>query len=79
MFVTIVENIEISAGYFRLVIHSPELAENTKPGQFIMMKVGDNYDPLLRRPMGIHKISNKMLLLIFWVQLDKFWATVRRT
>ena len=59
MFVTIVENNEISAGYFRLAIHSPELAENTKPGQFIMMKVGDNYDPLLRRPMGIHKISNK--------------------
>ena len=59
MFVTIVENNEISTGYFRLVIHSPELAENTKPGQFIMVKVGDNYDPLLRRPMGIYKISNK--------------------
>ncbi len=59
MFVTIVENIEISAGYFRLVIHSPELAENTNPGQFIMMKVADNYDPLLRRPMGIYKVSNK--------------------
>jgi dihydroorotate dehydrogenase electron transfer subunit len=59
MFVTIVENNEIFAGYFRLVIHSPGLAKNTKPGQFIMLKVGDNYDPLLRRPMGIYKISNR--------------------
>ncbi len=59
MFETIVENNEISAGYFRLVIHSPELAKKTKPGQFFMMKVGDNYDPLLRRPMSIYKISSK--------------------
>lgn len=59
MFVTIVENNEISVGYFRLVVHSPELAGKTKPGQFVMMKVSDNCDPLLRRPMGIYKISNR--------------------
>ncbi len=59
MLANIIENTEISRGYFRLILHSAGLAENTKPGQFVMVKVGKNYDPLLRRPMGLYKISSK--------------------
>ena len=59
MLASIIENNEIPSGYFRLILHSPDLAENAKPGQFVMMKVGENYDPLLRRPMGVYKISSK--------------------
>lgn len=58
MIADILENHGVTSGYFRLVLHSPELVQNTKPGQFIMMKVSNNYDPLLRRPMSVYKISN---------------------
>ena len=54
----ILENYEIASGYFKLTIDSAELAEKTKPGQFVMMKVHEGYDPLLRRPMGIYKVIN---------------------
>lgn len=55
----IIDNHEVAPAYFQLTLDSPELAQNTKPGQFIMIKVNDDhYDPLLRRPMGIYKISN---------------------
>ena len=54
----VLENYEIASGYFKLTFDSAELAEKTKPGQFVMMKVHEDYDPLLRRPMGIYKVLN---------------------
>ncbi len=54
----ILDNSEISPGYFRLALDSLELSKKVRPGQFIMMKVSENYDPLLRRPMGVYKISD---------------------
>jgi len=59
MLAEISENKEVASGYFRLVLHSPELARSVRPGQFFMMKVAENYDPLLRRPMGIYKVSSR--------------------
>ena len=53
----ILENYEIASGYFKLTFDSAELAEKTKPGQFVMVKVHEDYDPLLRRPMGIYKVK----------------------
>lgn len=57
MFANILENFEIAPGYFRLSIDCPGLAKNVCPGQFVMMKVGENYDPLLRRPMSVYRVS----------------------
>ncbi len=57
MLANILDNQEVSPGYFRLTLDSPELVQNTRPGQFVMMKVNEHHDPLLRRPMGICKIS----------------------
>lgn len=54
----VLENHEVVPGYFKLVLDSIELAKKARPGQFLMMKVSESYDPLLRRPMGIYKISN---------------------
>ncbi len=50
------ENKEISEGYFRLSIDCKEVADRALSGQFAMVRVGDSYDPLLRRPFSLHKI-----------------------
>lgn len=58
MLANIVENIEISPGYFRLTLQVPAFSMNALPGQFVMLKMSESHDPLLRRPMGIYKTSN---------------------
>ncbi len=35
---------------------SPELARSAAPGQFVHLRCGPGWDPLLRRPMSIYKI-----------------------
>jgi dihydroorotate dehydrogenase electron transfer subunit len=49
----VLSNIEVSPGYFRLRLTAPKNTADTVPGQFLMVKVRDAIDPLLRRPFGI--------------------------
>ncbi len=42
---------------FRLTVQAPLIAESAQPGQFVMIRVQETLDPLLRRPFSIHKIS----------------------
>jgi dihydroorotate dehydrogenase electron transfer subunit len=53
----ILSNVELSPGYFRMRMTSPgELLESV-PGQFLMLKVTDSIDPLLRRPFGLFDVG----------------------
>ena len=38
----------------KMVISSPEMAKETKPGQFLEIRVVDDIEPLLRRPISIY-------------------------
>jgi len=38
-----------------LRIYCPPIANQIKPGQFVMLKVSDNTSPLLRRPFSVYK------------------------
>jgi dihydroorotate dehydrogenase electron transfer subunit len=49
----VLSNIEVSPGYFRLRLAAPKDAAGPQPGQFLMVKVRDAIDPLLRRPFGV--------------------------
>lgn len=42
---------------FRLSVHAPLLSAAAHPGQFVMVRVSDSFDPLLRRPFSIHQQS----------------------
>lgn len=50
----ILYNDEIIPGYFRIGVSwkTPEIA----PGHFVMLKVSDGLDPLLRRPLGVYNV-----------------------
>lgn len=51
---TILYNEEVSPRFFRLGLEwkTPEIL----PGHFVMLRVSDGLDPLLRRPFGIYKV-----------------------
>jgi len=63
---TIVKNIPVSNDTHLLALDCPEIAKAATPGQFLMIKVTDGADPLLRRPYSISGIDQdgNMLLLV---------------
>jgi len=55
----IIFNRKISSDYYKMRVFCPEIASRAKPGQFVMVRVHQLLDPLLRRPFGIHGISSE--------------------
>jgi len=53
--------------YFLFTIESSEIAQEAQPGQFIMVRVSENYHPLLRRPFSIHSRYKNLLEIFFQV------------
>jgi len=50
-------NKEVSPTYYNMGVDCPEIASRAAPGQFIMVRVSNQLDPLLRRPFVIHRIQ----------------------
>jgi dihydroorotate dehydrogenase electron transfer subunit len=44
---------------YRMLLHSPTIAGEARPGQFMMLQVRDGNDPLLRRPFSFHRILSE--------------------
>jgi dihydroorotate dehydrogenase electron transfer subunit len=51
----ILKNVKIKSIYFLLEIDCPSIANEAKPGQFVMIRISDDPYPLLRRPFSIYK------------------------
>ena len=47
----IVSNEEVAEKIFRLIVDAQELAETSRAGQFVQVKISDEFT--LRRPLGI--------------------------
>ncbi len=43
------------------------MAAAAKPGQFINAKINDSFEPLLRRPFGIHKVNGVKISIMYKV------------
>lgn len=53
---------------FRLTVMAPQIAEEARPGQFVMVQTAPGQDPLLRRPFSIHQVSgNGTIQILFKV------------
>ena len=52
----IISQERISGQIFRLRLHSPEIAGAARCGQFVMIRVREGTDPLLRRPFSFSRI-----------------------
>lgn len=54
----VLSNVEVSPGYFRMRMTAPPAFSGAKPGQFVMVRVRQAIDPLLRRPFGIFDLGS---------------------
>jgi dihydroorotate dehydrogenase electron transfer subunit len=52
----VIANRRLSDDYNVLVLDAPEIAAVAAPGQFVMVKAGRGYDPLLRRPFSVFEV-----------------------
>lgn len=51
----VLNNRRIKSIYYLLEISCPSIANEARPGQFVMVKTSDDHHPLLRRPFSIYK------------------------
>lgn len=55
----IILNKKLCGKYWQLTIDAARIAQKALPGQFVTIKVSNDYEPFLRRPFSIHKIITK--------------------
>jgi len=51
----ILVNQEIAPGHFKVVLKLEDFSEPIRAGQFFHIRAGSDYDPLLRRPISVHR------------------------
>ncbi len=54
----VILNEQVSPGYFKIRLTAPREIVKSKPGQFVMVRVFEGIDPLLRRPFGIYNVGS---------------------
>ncbi len=52
--VTVLENVSLARGTYRLRFACPEIARQIVPGQFVMLRLEGTSDPLLARPLALY-------------------------
>ena len=53
---SVIANRLLSSDYNVLALAAPAIAAAAEPGQFVMIKAGPGFDPLLRRPFSVFEI-----------------------
>lgn len=67
----VLENRPMAPGIYRLRVEAPEIARIARPGQFVMVRIGQTLDPLLRRPFSIHAVYGSRTLDILFRVVGK--------
>ena len=65
--VGIISNEKITPRFYKMRVKSEYLAKNIKPGQFVEVRCSDGFDPLLRKPLGAHRIYKDGVELLYEV------------
>src|SRR3989339_633845 len=53
----IIDHQQLGSLYFKLTLSSEYISQTAKPGQFVSVRITDGFDPLLRRPLSIHRVN----------------------
>jgi len=54
---SILENKKLLPDFYRMKLAAPQIAMTAVPGQFVMIRTSSTLDPLLRRPISLHRIN----------------------
>ena len=60
----ILKNYSVGGSYVKLKIACPKISRVALPGQFVNIKVGEGFIPLLRRPVSIHSVKGNNFELL---------------
>jgi len=71
MQVTVTRNENVFKDYYLLEVRGKGLGGRVSPGQFFMIKVGYGTDPLLRRPISLHKIVSKDTVRLLYKEVGR--------
>ena len=63
--VKIIRNEFVGERYFKLNFTSVNIAKTALPGQFVNIRVDASLVPLLRRPLSIHSVDGKTVMLLY--------------
>jgi len=63
----VISNKKIAPGYYKVLIKVPDIARMASPGQFVTIRVGEGYAPLLRRPFSIHRVKRQNIEILYKV------------
>jgi dihydroorotate dehydrogenase electron transfer subunit len=63
----IISNSEILPNIYLMQVKAAEIAASACPGQYVMVRCGEGHDMPLRRPLGIHRIYQDGIALLFTV------------
>jgi len=64
----VVSTAQVMPGVYLLWLWAPYITELCTPGQFVMVRCGGGLEPLLRRPLSIHRTaSEEQIALLFSV------------
>lgn len=72
----LIEKEQLKPDIFKFVISTQEIADVAKPGQFLEIKVSDNIDPFLRRPISIYDINKENSTVTFIFQVKGKGTTI---
>ncbi|MDO8525080.1 MAG: dihydroorotate dehydrogenase electron transfer subunit [Candidatus Omnitrophota bacterium] len=63
----ILQNTKMGERFYKIRIESAYLSKVSRPGQFIEVRCSDGVDPLLRRPLGVHRILESGIEMLYEV------------
>jgi len=66
-FAEVAFNKPVAAGTWLMGIQAAPVARSAMPGQFVMLRVRDGVDPLLRRPFSICGVRGDLVLILYRV------------
>ena len=73
----VISTTEVVADIRLFWLKAPEIAESTRPGQFVMIYCGE--DTLLRRPISVHRVDgDRLALLVAEVGKGTRWLSGRK-
>ena len=75
---SIISNSEVMPRVHLIWLESPQIASEAKPGQFVMVRCGE--ETVLRRPLSIHQVADatKIAFLFTVVGKGTYWLSQRQ-
>jgi len=60
-------NEQVAANLYHVGFECPDIARRVQPGQFLMIRVAREFDPLLRRPFAVHRLESACIEILYRV------------